>query len=300
MKTAILVSSHGTVDRVEDIPAFLSNIRRGRPTPPELIAEVKHRFELIGGSPLMATTRTQAAQLSQRLNLPVYVSSRLWHPYPADVLQTVVADGITNLLSLPLAPQSVDIYNSAVAEAAAQHPTLSLKAAASWGTEPLLIDAFAEAIHEALATWQEDQRKGVAVILSAHSLPMRILRMGDPYETQFRQMANLVAERLTPHVARVEIAFQSQGATNDEWLGPDLRTTFKALSEAGTRDLVVAPIGFLADHVETLYDIDIEAQGWAKDLKFSKLVRMQGMNTRPTFLDALEQVARRELATMPL
>ncbi len=298
MTTAILVSSHGTVDRAEDIPAFLNNIRRGRPTPPELIAEVTHRFQQIGGSPLMATTRAQGQALAERLGLPVYVSSRLWHPYPKDVLQTIVADGVTHLLSLPLAPQSVDIYNAAVLEAAAHHPGLSVHAAASWGTEPRLIDAFAEAIHEALGTWQEAERRRVAVILSAHSLPMRVLRMGDPYETQFRQMADLVADRLRPHVARVDIAFQSQGATNDEWLGPDLRSTFQALFEAGVRDMVVAPIGFLADHVETLYDIDIEAQRWAKDMGFSKLVRMEGMNTRTSFVDALEVVARRELRAL--
>ncbi len=296
MTDAVLLTCHGTVDRVQDIPAFLANIRRGRPTPPELVAEVQHRFERIGGSPLMRFTAAQADALAGRLGKPVYVAGRLWGPYPAEVLAQAVADGVRSILSLPLAPQSVDIYHGSVREAASAHPELTVHYAPSWGTEPLLVSAFVDAIDEALARWDTTERASVTVVLTAHSLPVRVLRMGDPYETQFRAMADLVAVAVSARGNPTRIAFQSQGMTNDEWLGPDLPTTFAALAAEQKRHVVVAPIGFLADHVETLYDIDIEAQKLAKDAGIERLERMPALNVRPAFIDALTRVAEHALA----
>src|SRR5207244_230492 len=145
-------------DRVEDIPGFLTNIRRGRPTPPAVVEEVTRRFQHIGGSPLMRTTAAQAAALSARIGVPVHVAGRLWGPYPADVVAELVQAGATTLISLPMAPQSVDVYHAQVRKAAAAHAGLTLRAAPPWGLTPALIDAFVESIDEALARFPEAER----------------------------------------------------------------------------------------------------------------------------------------------
>jgi ferrochelatase len=156
--TAVLLTCHGTVDRVEDIPAFLTNIRRGRPTPPAIVEEVTHRFQRIGGSPLMRITAEHAAALEARIGVPVRVAGRLWAPFPAEVIGELVQQGVTTLVSLPLAPQSVDVYHAGVRAACAAHPGLELRLAPAWGTEPALIDAFVESIDEALARFPAEER----------------------------------------------------------------------------------------------------------------------------------------------
>ncbi|AKT38235.1 ferrochelatase [Chondromyces crocatus] len=296
MSVAVLLSCHGTVSLTEDIPAFLHNIRRGRPTPPELVQEVAHRFELIGGSPLMSITEAQARALEARLGVPVVVAGRLWHPYPGEVLPGLVAQGVRTLLSLPLAPQSVDVYHAAVREAAAPHPQLSLRYAPAWGLEPALLDAFVETIDEALAAALEAERNDIPIVLSAHSLPRRVIAAGDRYEIEFRAMADAVAQRLRARGATTSIAFQSQGASAEPWLGPDLAETFAALAAAGARTALVAPIGFLAEHVETLYDLDIEAPQIAQRAGLERLLRARAVCDRPRFIDAMEAVARRALS----
>jgi ferrochelatase len=292
VSTAVLLTCHGTVEKLEDLPAFLANIRRGRPTPEAIVREVTHRFERIGGSPLMGTTAAQAEALARRLGLPVRIAGRLWGPYPAEVVAELVRAGTTRLISLPLAPQSVEVYHAAVREAAAAHAGLELRCAPSWGLTPALVDAFVEAIDETLARFPEDERAGVPVILSAHSLPQRVIDMGDPYEAEFKAMAAAVAAIVERRGTPVRIAFQSQGMDGGAWLGPDLPTTFAALAEAGARAAVVAPIGFVSDHVETLYDLDIEAPVLAGKAGLARLERAPAMNTRPRFIDAIEAVVR--------
>jgi protoporphyrin/coproporphyrin ferrochelatase len=297
--TAVLLSCHGTVERVEDLPAFIANIRRGRPTPPEVLEEVRRRFEHIGGSPLMKITRSQGEALSARLGIPVAVAGRLWHPYAAEVLGALHAAGVRRVISLPLAPQSVDVYHAVVREAAGKSPThgdaLEVRYAPAWGLEPALIDAFIEVIDEALAGFPEQSRARVTVILSAHSLPQRVIAAGDLYEGQFRAMAGEVQRRLAPRGNPTTVAFQSQGMTGDVWLGPDLKATFERIAAEGHREALIAPIGFVADHVETLYDLDVEAHGIARAAGLSRLERAGAVNARPRFIDALEAVVRREL-----
>lgn len=292
---AVLLSCHGTVESTADLPAFLSNIRRGRPTPPALVEEVTRRFEAIGGSPLMRITRAQGEALAERTGARVAIAGRLWHPYPKEVLAGLVAEGVRRVVSLPLAPQSVHVYHAAVREAAAGFPGLEVVEVPAWGNEPRLVDAFVESIDEALAPLAEAERVATTVVLTAHSLPQRIIDSGDPYERDFRAMASLVAARVEARGNPVQVSFQSQGATNDVWLGPDLPATFRALAEGGARTVAVAPIGFVADHVETLYDLDIEAQALAKSVGL-QLVRATAMNLRPAFIDALAAVAGRALA----
>jgi ferrochelatase len=291
--TAVLLTCHGTVDRIEDLPGFLANIRRGRPTPPALLAEVTRRFTRIGGSPLMRTTAAQAEALALRVGVPACIAGRLWGPYPAEVVAERVREGITTLVSLPLAPQSVEIYHAQVREAAAAHPGLELRCAPAWGLEPALADAFVETIDEALARFPDDERAGVAVILSAHSLPRRVIDAGDPYEQQFRAMAAAIETRLRARRNPVHVAFQSQGMDGGEWLGPDLPATFAALVAGGVRSALVAPVGFVSDHVETLYDLDIEAPVLAAKAGLTRFERAPALNTRPRFIDALEAVVKR-------
>ena len=291
--TAVLLTCHGTVDRVEDIPAFLTNIRRGRPTPASIVEEITHRFQRIGGSPLMRTMAAQAAALGERVGLPVRIAGRLWAPYPAEVVAELVQSGTTTLISLPMAPQSVDIYHAQVRQAAAAHPGLTLRCAPTWGLEPALIDALVGSVDEALARFPDAERASVPVILTAHSLPKAIIDAGDPYEKQFRAMAAEVAVRLVARGNPVRVAFQSQGMDGGVWLGPDLPATFAKLVEEGRRSAVIAPIGFVADHVETLYDLDVEAPGLAEKAGLERLERAPAMNVRPRFIDALEAVVRR-------
>ncbi|WP_437337026.1 ferrochelatase [Sorangium sp. So ce394] len=295
MTTAVLLSCHGTVERLDDLPAFLANIRRGRPAPPELIDEVRRRFERIGGSPLMRITQAQADALAARIGFPVAIAGRLFHPYPGEVLASLHASGVRRVVSLPLAPQSVDVYHAVVRDAAAKQGGVEVRCVPAWGLEPALIDAFVEVIDEALARFPEERRASVAVILSAHSLPQRIIDAGDPYERQFRAMAAEVERRVAPRGNPVLVAFQSQGMTGDAWLGPDLRSTFEALAARGAREALVAPIGFVADHVETLYDLDVEAHVIAREAGLARLERAPAVNTRPRFIDALEALVRREL-----
>lgn len=293
---AVLLTCHGTVSRVEDIPAFLTNIRRGRPTPAAVVEEITHRFQRIGGSPLMRTTAAQAAALGQRIGLPVRIAGRLWAPYPAEVVAELVQGGATTLISLPLAPQSVDIYHAQVRQAAAAHTGLELRCAPAWGLEPALIDAQVESVDEALARFPDAERARVPVILTAHSLPQPIIDAGDLYEKQFRAMAAEVAVRLVARGNPVRVAFQSQGMDGGVWLGPDLPATFARLAEGGATAAVIAPIGFVADHVETLYDLDIEAPGLAEKAGLARIERAPAMNVRPRFIDALEAVVRRMMA----
>lgn len=266
--------------------------------PPALIEETRRRYELIGGSPLLRTTREVGSRLSDELGLPVFVGMRLWSPSLEQAIEQARDAGVTRLVSLPLAPQSVDVYHQAAREAAAQVAGApALVEVPSWGQQPELLDAFAAVIAEAIGRFEPDARDGVALVLSAHSLPLRVIASGDPYEQQFRKMADAVADRFADHPVRV--AFQSQGYDGGEWLGPDLRATFAALAAEGKRDVMVAAIGFLADHVETLYDLDIEAQRLATEAGLRRLERAPSLDTRPAFIRALAAVVRRQLDGAP-
>jgi ferrochelatase len=292
----VILSYHGTVSNPDDVPAFVRNIRHGQPAPDDVVAEVRRRLLHIGGSPLTKITSEQAAALEQRLGIPVRIAARLWHPYAKDVVPELVKLGVTRLLSLPLAPQSVAIYHPGVEAAAAEHGLEVLRAPA-WGLEPDLLEAFVEAIEEAAERLPAPRRE-LAVVLSAHSLPRRVIAAGDGYEREFRAMADAVAEALVARgydAPSIRVAFQSQGmGSRDAWLGPDLETTFGELA-GRYRHLLVAPIGFVTEHVETLYDIDVEARAFAEKLGFERLERMPALDVRPRFIDALEAVARRAL-----
>lgn len=289
-RTGVLLSAHGTVENLDELPEFLARIRRGRPVPDELLRETRRRYELIGGSPLLRTTREVAGLLSVELGLPVFVGMRLSEPSLEQAITQARDAGLTRLISLPLAPQSVQVYHEAARAAAARVPGApALIEVPAWGEHPALIDALAGVIGEALDRFEPGARDGVDLVLSAHSLPRRVVAAGDPYEAQFRAMAAAVAARFSnPH----RVAFQSQGFDGGEWLGPDLATTFEAVVAGGKREVVVAAIGFLSDHVETLYDLDIEATALAEKAGITRYERAPSLNARPSFIRALAEVAR--------
>lgn len=242
----------------------------------------------------MRISGEQAEGLEARLGVPVRVAARLWHPYPAEVLPELSEAGVEHIVSVPLAPQSVHVYEASVREAA-EAKGMRVTTAPPWGEEPALIEAFAETIDAALADLRPDTSERVPIVLSAHSLPQRIIDAGDPYEVQFRAMAARVARRYEAVGHVVRVAFQSQGATSDPWLGPDLPTTFADLVERGFDAVVVAPIGFVAEHVETLYDLDVEAPKVARAAGLHRFGRASAVGASSLVIDALEAVSRRML-----
>lgn len=301
MKTAVVLVAHGTVESLDDLPEFLANIRRGHPPPAALVAEVRRRYEAIGGkSPLLDITRKAASLLEGRLGLLVRVAMRLFRPYPGAVLGELAKDGIERVIVLPLAQHSAHVYGEAVKDAA-KEAGLSLKidSVPNWGRERGLTEAFAESIVKELDRIPAGERDRAAVVLSAHSLPLAIIEAGDPYEKEFRGSAEDVAalvREMRPHgFAEHVVCFQSQGMTPGmKWLGPDLKTTLEGLASRGRKHVVLAPIGFLADHVEILYDLDIEAKAWGEELGIVTY-RSASLNAGDGLLSALEAVARRAL-----
>jgi ferrochelatase len=282
---AVLLVSHGTVDDLRDLPAFLTNIRRGRPAPPELVAEMRRRYEAIGGrSPLNATNAALAAKLAKRLRVPVAASGRLWRPYAGDVLADLVRGGAEHVAVVPLAQYSTHVYEAAVREVA---PTgLSLSCANNWGDDPGLVRALAARARPLLAP-------DAMLLLTAHSLPLAIVAAGDPYDRDVRKGAELVARELGHDRWRVE--YQSQGMGGGAWLGDGLRAALERCATEGVRRVVAAPFGFLADHVETLYDLDVEAAGWARELEMD-FVRAPSLGADDDLVEVLADVTKPLLA----
>ncbi len=295
-ETAVVLVAHGTVESLDDLPEFLRNIRRGHAPSPDLVAEIRRRYEAIGGrSPLNAINRDVARALEARLGLPVRLANRLWSPYPKDVLAELASRGVRRVVAVPLAQHSAAVYGAAMTAAAREvDPTLEVVCAPNWGRTPELTGAFAGAVLDALARVPAAEADRTAVVLTAHSLPVSVLRAGDPYEREVRASAEDVVAAVrarggafSEHV----VAFQSQGAEPGlEWLGPDLRSTLAELSGRGRRHVVLAPIGFLADHVEILYDLDIEATTWARELGMTAY-RSASLNASSGLIDALASVA---------
>ena len=292
-QAGILLVAHGTVAQIADLPAFVARIRHGRPAPPGLIAELTRRYEAIGGSPLLRVTEEQARALELRTGLPVLLGMRLWDPSVESALRQAAQRGLTRLVLVPLAPFSVEVYGAAArrslesVRAELLDATPELVVCDPWGTEPAFVEAQCAALRAPLRI---DSREST-VVLTAHSLPRAAIRAGDRYQAEVEASARAIAERLG---RPCELAYQSQGADGGEWLGPDLRQTFERLAQAGVRQVTLSPFGFLADHVETLYDLDIEARAWATGLGLG-FERVPAMNTTPGLIDALSAVALRGL-----
>lgn len=288
----ILLTAHGSVENLEELPAFLARIRHGRPAPPGLVEEVTRRYRVIGGSPLLRVTAQQASLLAEVTRLPVFIGMRLSRPELATALSQAASAGVSRLCVLPLAPYSVPVYAAAAERALQQLPdlhALKLVAAQPFGTLPELVAAHARRIVPYLS---EQGEEPIELVLTAHSLPTSIIAAGDNYTREVEASAHAIGERLGRSCV---VAYQSQGADGGAWVGPDLRAVLQRAHQNGKRRIVVAPIGFLCDHVETLYDLDIEAQSWANELGVT-LLRVPALNDAPELIHALATVVKRALS----
>jgi protoporphyrin/coproporphyrin ferrochelatase len=318
-RRAVLLLAHGTPESLDQIPEYLGNITSGRPMPESVVEEIRHRYSLIGSSPLTGLTMEQGRLLSQALSLPVYVGMRNWKPYIADVVRQMREDGITSAVAICLAPQnsrtSVGLYRRAAFAAA--EDAIEMDFIDGWADHPQLAQAFGERLQP---VWQSiSARIGsmAPVLFTAHSVPCRTIQTQspaapgqpdpgpDPYPVEAKRSAANVAALLAPlglTEADWFFAFQSQGMSGGTWIGPTVEDTLTALRQEGHSAVVIQPIGFLCDHVEILYDIDIAFRDFAAGIGL-EVVRPQSLNESPLLTAALVDLARQgfaRLAAQPL
>jgi ferrochelatase len=295
--TAVLLLAHGSPDSVDDVPEFLLQVTRGRSLPSEVVEEVKHRYGLIGHSPLTELTMRQGALLSSELRLPVYVGMRNWKPFISEAVQEMAEDGIEHAVVICLAPQnsrtSVGLYRSALGSPG--DLPFGIDFVESWHDHPLLIKAFAEKLIAGLASARIEMGSRVPIVFTAHSVPQRTIAEGDPYEAQARETAELVATDASLARQDWRFAFQSQGMSGGAWLGPTVEETILILKEQGDGGIFIQPIGFLCDHVEVLFDIDVAFKKFAEAERM-RLWRAESLNESPLLTAALADIARSRLS----
>jgi ferrochelatase len=298
-KAAVLLLAHGTADALDDIPEFLRNVTGGRPVPQAVVDEVRHRYSLIGHSPMNEITARQGELLAEALNVPVYVGMRNWKPLIADTVAKMAEGGITEAVAICLAPQnsrtSVGLYRKAVEGEAG--PPFTLDFVESWHDHPQLIAAFAEKLIEGCAAALKEFGRHVPVLFTAHSVPERTIAAGDPYERETRETAAMVAKRAGLPPDDWYFAFQSQGMSGGTWLGPTVENALLSLKEKGYGAIFLQPVGFLCDHVEVLYDIDIGFQQFATQHGI-QLRRAESLNESPMLVAALADIARTRFACL--
>jgi protoporphyrin/coproporphyrin ferrochelatase len=296
-KTAVLLLAHGSPDSPADVPEFLRYVTGGRPIPESAVEEIQHRYRLIGKSPLTEITLAQGEAVQRELGLPVYVGMRNWKPFIADAVKQISDSGTEQVLAICLAPQnsstSVGLYKRVLqAEMKSGVPVNFVE---EWHDHPSLIAAFAERLESVWRKASAEMGAPVPVTFTAHSVPTRTIQAGDPYEQQTKETARLVGEQisgLTPELQR--FAFQSQGMSGGPWLGPTVEHAMLELKAQGHQGVIVAPIGFLCDHVEVLYDIDIVFKAFAAEQGL-RFWRTESLNTSPKFIAALAALAQEKL-----
>jgi ferrochelatase len=366
----VLLMAYGAAGSLEEVAPYLADIRAGRPPSPELVEEVKHRYQLMGGrSPLLEITKQQAAALEALLNQPetlspqqlkegsqrfdlggrsgekegsshapqspalapaepdarfspvadagrggiggpfsvsphgpphikVYIGMRHWHPYIKDTVAAMAKEGIRKVVGLCLTPyysrMSVGAYFKKLEEAqTALNTPFEMIRVESWNDHPLLIEAITQKVQKALDGFDPSIRNDVAILFSAHSLPSRILEEKDPYPQELNETIQAVMKKVGSY--RWWFAYQSQGRTPEPWLGPDAGEVINRLHQEGYRHLLMAPIGFISDHMETLYDVDIMYRKQAESLGM-QLQRAESLNATPTFIEAMASVVRTHLS----
>ncbi len=297
--TAVLLMAMGGPDCLENVEPFLLDVRGGRPTPPELVEEIRERYRATGGkSPAVGITQEVAKKLEQQLNessdgrYRVYVGLRHWHPFIKETYAELLKDLPEQIIGVCMAPQqsslSTGAYRKKVEEArtslADQTPVTYV---GSWNQHPRLVAALIENIREGLQKFSADVRATVPVLFTAHSLPERIVAMKDPYPDEVKGTVEAVTNALGNQPTY--FAYQSQGRSNEPWLGPTVEAMLGAIQQAGHRHVLVAPIGFICDHVETLFDIDIELKQLAVNQGLH-LERMAMLNDSAAILETLRDV----------
>jgi ferrochelatase len=289
--TGVLLMAHGTPSSLDEMPEYLGLVRGGRPPSPELIAEMRHNYAAIGGrSPLTELTMAQAGALRSRLGpgIPVAVGMRNWKPFIADAVAELAGAGVTRVIGIPLAPQFSRLSVGKYFDAAegALHAGMQLERVTSFHVHPLLLDSFAQRVRDA------QPRADETVVFTAHSLPARVIEAGDGYAQEVAATASGVAARAG--IGAFHLAYQSAGRTPEPWIGPEVGDLIRESAMRGARAFLVAPIGFVCDHTEILYDIDIQAKGAARSCG-ATLRRTESLNTSPTFIAMLEDLARKLL-----
>jgi ferrochelatase len=316
-KQAVLLLAHGTPETVEQIPEYLRNVTSGRPLPQSVVEEIQHRYSLIGHSPLTEITFEQARLVEAELatggdSLRVYVGMRNWRPYIPDVVRQMRADGVEQAAVICMAPQnsrtSVGLYRRAVE---AEATGLRIDFTEGWAQHPLLAEAFAERLRPAIDKLSAETGAPVPVLFTAHSVPCRTIQApaaidaqprrwpgqsADPYAEDAKRTASLVAA-LVPQIPQWWFAFQSQGASGGPWIGPSVEQTLDAIAAAGVKTLLLQPIGFLCDHVEILYDVDILFRGYARE-RGIRLERPESLNASTTLARAVADLARQSLSQL--
>ena len=302
---AVLLLAHGAPDSAQDVPCFLNAVTGGRALPPAVVEEVQRRYARIGRSPLRDFTNQQAEALRRELGLPVWVAMRNWTPYIRDVAPLMAADGIDHVLVICMAPHnsrtSVGRYRQAVDEAFSRlSPPPTVDFVESWHDHPLLIQAFAQKLENGWKRACIESEARVPVIFTAHSVPVQTVAPnnpnGDPYAEQARGTAALVAREggLSAENEDWRFAFQSQGMSGGPWLGPTVEETMDELARQGHTGVFLQPIGFLCDHVEVLYDVDVVFQEFAAE-RGLRLWRADSLNDSPLLTAALADIVRRRL-----
>jgi protoporphyrin/coproporphyrin ferrochelatase len=289
MSAAVVLMAYGSPERLEDVPAYYRDIRGGRPITPELLEDLVERYRRLGiedGSPLNAITeQTRAALELELAGVPVFTGMKHWTPHIADAAEAAVAGGAHTVVGLVLAPHysslSIAGYRQQLEDALDERAVLAF--VESWHDEPGFVDVLADRVRGTKAH----------VVFTAHSLPQRILDEGDPYKDQLLETSRLVAERAG--LGEWSFSFQSESQTGEPWLGPDILDHLEALHAAGVREVLVCPVGFVADHLEIRWDLDNEAAEKAQELGLS-FARIEMPNADPAFVGVLAGLVRRALA----
>ena len=297
-KSAVLLVAHGSPDSPADIPEFMKHITGGRPVPDSVMQEITQRYSLVGKSPLAEITLRQAEALQASLGLPVYVGMRNWKPFIADVVRQMVSGGVERVAAICLAPQnsstSVGLYHKAIF--AGIKPGMAVQFVESWHDHPLLIQAFAERLEPVWRQASAEAGAPLPVIFTAHSVPMRTIQAGDPYEKQVKETARLVGAKIAGFSPQLQqFAFQSQGMSGGPWLGPTVESAMLEQKRRGHKGVVIAPVGFVCDHVEILYDVDIVFREFAREQGL-RVWRPESLNASATFVAALAKLASTRLA----
>jgi ferrochelatase len=297
--TGIVLMTYGSPRDLDDVGAYITRVRGGREPGPELLAEFRRRYERIGLSPLIEITQQQAAGLEDALGqgYQVRAAMRFSEPGIAAVVGELLASGAQRLLGLILSPQYSPLlmsgYVQALQAAAGPVPNRTVE---SWHLNPAFIDVLASRVRAALSRFPDDQRDAVPVLMTAHSLPKRVVDREPEYVEQLQETARAVASAADLAPERWSFAYQSAGHTPEEWLKPDMLDVLPQLAAAGQHQVVVAPVQFLADHLETLYDVDVAGREQALAAGFETFVRIPAPNAAPDFIAALASVVRGELA----
>jgi ferrochelatase len=294
----VLVMAYGGPDRLEDVGPYILDVRGHRPTPPALLDELRRRYARIGGrSPILERTTAQAsaletALLSLGVDCRTYVGMRHWHPYIGETLRSMEATGLHRAVGLVMAPHysrmSIGAYMRKVRDAGT---TIAVRVIDEWHLLPEFLATVLERIERAAKRFPEDQRARIPVLFTAHSLPARVLADGDPYADQLQATVAALQARLASRPCL--FAFQSAAMTAEPWLGPDAGVRLEELAAAGERNVIVAPIGFTCEHVEILYDLDIEYRAQAAALGL-RLERIEMMNDDPLLMRGLARRIRDE------